>query len=472
MNIPRSELFDIATGIFVCAVGVLTFVISLFRLRGRDLTLFNFGLFGFFYGLQRLVTTSLGSAIYVSSLTYPYFHGFLTFAFVIPLSAFMVSIYGRGFYHSMLWTYRSTIIYAAVAVPYYILLSAGPLTDISIYRPIVITWAVVWIVNVLFTKKRRDVELQILQVVFLLYLVMMVTDQLMSMNVFSLGFNIEKPGFAMLIGGLGIVAVHHFLVNEQKLQSIEQEIEIARRIQESNLPAAIRLPKEIIIASRYVPMSTVAGDFYDVQIKDDHGIGILIADVSGHGVGAALIGSMLKICFASHASRIDDPAYVLTEINRILQGKIETSFITACLVFIDFKRELLRYSNAGHPPVLLQRNANHEIIRLAHANTIIGPFPQIEYENTELNLQKGDRLVLYTDGIVEAKNKNGEFFGDGHLEALMKTHTHISPESLADKIIAQITEWSGRSVTKSPDDDLTLIVADVIPEARRLHDAS
>jgi sigma-B regulation protein RsbU (phosphoserine phosphatase) len=462
MNTLQFDCINISTGLLACAAGLLAFVISLFRLKSRDLTLFNFGIFGFFYGLQRLVKTSIITIVFGSQFTFPYLHGLLTYAFVIPLSAFMVDIYGHGFYNSMLWVYRSTIIYAVVALPYDLFLRTRPLTDVAIYRPIVIIWAVVWIVNVLFSKRRRDVELQILRVVFLIYLILMLIDQLMSMRVLSLGINIEKPGFAVLIIGLGIVAVHHFLVNERKLHSIEQEIEIARRIQESNLPASIRLPKEIDIASRYVPMSTVAGDFYDVQIKDDKGIGILIADVSGHGVGAALFGSMLKICFASQVLHIDDPAYVLTEINRVLQGKIETSFITACSLFIDFKSEILRYSIAGHPPPFLQRKSNQEIIRLTHAGTILGPFPNIVYENEELNLEKGDRLVLYTDGIIETKNKNGEFFGDNHLEALIKTHTHDSPESIANKTIEQVIKWSGRSVTKSLDDDLTLIVADVL----------
>jgi serine phosphatase RsbU (regulator of sigma subunit) len=373
----------------------------------------------------------------------------------------MVDIYGHGFYNSMLWVYRSTIIYVLVALPYD-LLSGGPLTDVAIYRPIVVLWAVVWIVNVLFSKRRRDIELQILQVVFLIYLILMLIDQLMSMRVVSLGINVEKPGFAMLILGLGVVAIHHFLVNERKLHSIEQEIEIARRIQESNLPARLRVPKDIDMASKYIPMSTVAGDFYDIQIQDDHGIGILIADVSGHGIGAALVGSMLKICFASQVNHIDDPAFVLTEINRILQGKMETSFITACSLFIDFKSKILRYSIAGHPPPFLQRKSDNQILHLSHASTILGPFPDIVYENKEVNLEKGDRLVLYTDGILEAKNKNGEYFGDYQFEEFIKNHIHDSPESMADKTIEQVMKWSGRSAIKSLDDDLTLIVADVL----------
>jgi sigma-B regulation protein RsbU (phosphoserine phosphatase) len=273
---------------------------------------------------------------------------------------------------------------------------------------------------------------------------------------------LEQPGFAVLFLGLGFVAVHHFFVNERKLHSMEQEIEIARRIQESNLPGSIDFPKGATIAARYVPMSTVAGDFYDVQTKDETGAGILIADVSGHGVGAALIGSMLKVCFATQAPHVADPARVLTEINLALQGKIETSFVTACSLFFDFKKKILRYSIAGHPPPFLLRKSDPDIIKLTHAGTMLGPFPDSVYENEELRLAKGDRLVLYTDGLTETRSRTGELFGDDRLEAVIKALAGDSPDLTADRIVEDLLKWSGRSGGRSLDDDLTLIVVDVL----------
>ncbi|MGA9120405.1 MAG: PP2C family protein-serine/threonine phosphatase, partial [Bacteroidota bacterium] len=373
----------------------------------------------------------------------------------------LVDIFGRGLYSSMVWVFRSTILYALGAVTYD-LLRPGPLADIGIYRPLVVLWGLVWIVNVLLSRRERDIELHVLQVVFLVTFILVVIDQLISIGVVSWRVQLEWPGFAVQFFGLGFVAVHHFFANERKLQSMEQEIEIARRIQESNLPATLNLPGGIDIAARYVPMSAVAGDFYDIQANKGSGVGILIADVSGHGVGAALIGSMLKVCFASQAAHIADPAHVLTEINRILQGKIKDSFITACAVFIDCRSEIIRYSIAGHPPPFLLRKSNPEIIRLTHAGTILGPFPEVVYENEELRLAKGDRLVLYTDGLTETQSKSGEFYGDRRLETLINAHSDDSPELSADHIVEQVVKWSRRSGGRSLDDDLTLIVADVL----------
>jgi hypothetical protein len=461
MNSLQSDLLNIVTGSLVCVAGLLASVIALFRLRSRDFTLLNFGLFGLLYGLRRLAETPTMQTLVGVPFTFPYFRSLLTYALVIPLAAFLVNIFGRGLYNSMRWVFWSTIVYGLAAVAYD-LSRSEPLADVAIYRPIVVLWAFVWIGNLIVAGRKRDIETRILQGVFLATLSFMLIDQLISMNILSWELRLQQPGFAVLFLGLGFVAVHHFFVNERKLHSVEQEIEIARRIQESNLPAKMDLPKEIDIAARYVPMSTVAGDFYDIQAKDETGVGILIADVSGHGIGAALIGSMLKICFASQAPHIEDPAHILTEINRVLHGKIENSFVTACAIFIDFKKGVLRYSIAGHPPPILRRASCSESIRLTHAGILLGPFPDFVYENEELGLTKGDRLVLYTDGLTETKSRTGEFFGDDRFETLVEAQMGDSAEAAADHIVGQIVRWSGRLTTGSPDDDLTLLVVDLM----------
>jgi serine phosphatase RsbU (regulator of sigma subunit) len=260
---------------------------------------------------------------------------------------------------------------------------------------------------------------------------------------------------------LGFVAAHHFFSNERKLLAIEQEIEIARQIQNSNIPINFHPPCGIDIAARYVPMSTVAGDFYDILINENEGTGILIADVCGHGIGAALIGSMLKIAFASQSDHLSDPARVLTEINRILQGKIENSFVTAGYFFIHSGNRKLSYSLAGHPPQILLRKSTNDIISLLNGGTILGPFPDPVYENAELNLAQGDRLVLFTDGIIETKNNAGTFFGDERMISFFNEHCIDKAEQVSDQFLNYLSGWSGKSKTISYDDDLTLLIIDI-----------
>jgi hypothetical protein len=463
MSTLETDFGAIAAGLLLSSVGLMSIVISLFRLRSKDLSLLNFGLFCFLNGIRWLVEIPTMKVLVGFPFTVPYFHGLLTYALVIPFSAFLVNIFGRGLFNSMLWVFRSTIAYAIAAIAYD-LYRPEPLSDVSIASIVIVLWCLVWIANIIFVKRQRHIELRFLRIMFLAMLVYTAIDNLVNIRSLPWGANLERAGFLLLCFGLGYVAVHHFFSTERKLLAIEQEIEIARRIQRSNLPGNLRSPTGLDIAARYVPMSTVAGDFYDIQVKEGSGVGILIADVSGHGVGAALIGSMLKVAFASQAECLSNPARVLSEINRILQGKIEESFVTACSLFIDIANRRVLYANAGHPQPLLWKSSMNEMSRFPIGGMMLGPFPESVYEKTALDLAKGDRLILYTDGILETRSRTGEFFGDDRLEVFVKEHSTDSADTIADNLIEHLTMWSGRSRERTLDDDLTLVVIDVVAE--------
>ena len=139
----------------------------------------------------------------------------------------------------------------------------------------------------------------------------------------------------------------------QQLLTIQKELETARQIQLSILPSEIPKIEGLDIAARYVPMTSVAGDFYDFIVVDEKHIGILVADVSGHGMPAALIASMLKIALSAQAAHAADPAQVLLGLNQALCGKFQHHFVTAAYLFVDMQKRTLTYAGAGHPPLLL-----------------------------------------------------------------------------------------------------------------------
>ncbi len=466
MSTIGSDFISITVGILVTSAGLLATIVSLFQIKNKDYTLFSFGTFGIIFGLRRLVEIQTMQSLVGYPFTSPYFYSLLTYLVVIPISAFLLNIFGKGIYKSMVWVFHSTYIYAIAATAYDLFIRSS-LSGIPIYRPLVVVWCIVWITNILFSRKERDIELKVLQITFISTIVFIVIDQLIGIGILSPGIQFEQPGFIVLFSGLGFVAVHHFFISEKRLHSIEEEIEIARKIQYSNLPGNLNSPAGLNIVTRYVPMTTVAGDFYDIQYKENTGVGILIADVSGHGVGAALIGSMLKIAFASQAENLMNPVKMMTEINRILRGKIEDSFVTACYVLFDLVNHKIEYTNAGHPPPLLFKKSNKEIKKLTEGGIIIGPFESPEYSSESLDIEKGDRLVLFTDGFIETKNRAGELFEDERLEEFFKTHLSNSAESTSDQLIEHLLKWSGRMNKKSYDDDLTLIIVDVVSELNK-----
>jgi len=255
---------------------------------------------------------------------------------------------------------------------------------------------------------------------------------------------------------------HRIITKEESLFAIQKELEIAEQIQTSILPREVPCRAGIEIAARYLPMSAVAGDFYDFLTFERNHLGILIADVTGHGVPAALIASMLKVAFASQAAHADDPARVLAGLNKALCGKFEDHFVTAAYLYADLDANLLRYAGAGHPPLLFKNRSNGEARSIEQNGLFLGMFPEADYSSIEMRLQPGDRYVLYTDGLPESKNASGEEFGIPRCLKILNTHGTLSAGAMADRMLSEISSWcaADKGSHRQQDDDMTLIVVD------------
>jgi sigma-B regulation protein RsbU (phosphoserine phosphatase) len=263
----------------------------------------------------------------------------------------------------------------------------------------------------------------------------------------------EFYGFAALLGCLGYVAARRTLERDRQFNSIQQELEIARRIQMSILPTAPPNSDDFRVAARYRPMTSVAGDFYEFLGGEDRRLGLLIADVSGHGVPAALIASMLKVAVQSQRHQHDDPASLLAGVNQALCGNAQNQFVTAAYLYLDAERAELRYAAAGHPPMLLLRDG--AVMPIEENGLVMALMTSATYTSRIQELRRGDRILLYTDGIVEATNAGEEEFGYERISNLLKESGMRSPDQAADSILDAVTAWSA-----SQQDDLTLMICD------------
>lgn len=461
MNIIETDFWGITNGMFITFVGLIAVAIVIYHWRRKELALLSFGLFCLIYGIRWLAQTSTMQVLVGFPFSEPYVERLLSYLIAIPISAFFILYFGQGIYRSMFWVFITIVAYALIAIVLD-LFRAVPFNAPSYHPVAVILWCLVWAVNLVFTKRKPDIGLKVLRIVSIIFLLSIGHDQMASMGILPWKTHIEHTGFLIFCIGLSFIAGHHFFSSEKKLLSIEQEIEIARRIQYAILPAGLQLPPGIDFAARYVPMSTIAGDFYDIQIAEDGSVGILIADVSGHGVGAALIASMVKIAFASQVKHLSDPGRVLSEINTILEGNIEYSFITACYIHIDITNGKIHYANAGHPIPLLWRKSGELLFSFSVHGIALGPVPNAVYDKECIDFTEGDRLILFTDGITEVSNKAGEFFGLQRLISFFESHSSSSARSSVDQCVEHLAQWSGRSHGKSFDDDITLLVVDKI----------
>jgi sigma-B regulation protein RsbU (phosphoserine phosphatase) len=258
----------------------------------------------------------------------------------------------------------------------------------------------------------------------------------------------------------------HILLREARAQLASQllalntELEMARQIQLSILPHSIPKLAGLDIAAHYLPMTSVAGDFYDfIQIDDKH-IGVLIADVSGHGLPSALIASMLQVALTGQAGHASEPAKVLLGLNRALCGKFTHNFVTAAYVYMDLENNRTRYGGAGHPPMLQWRNSTGKATQVLENGLVLGIIDEASYEALEFPLEPGDRYVLYTDGILEAANSAQEQFGADRLMSFMKNHKHLEAEPFSQTLLDDLSGWSNQTVDQGQQDDITLLVID------------
>ena len=264
--------------------------------------------------------------------------------------------------------------------------------------------------------------------------------------------------FAAALGWLVLTRTRE---QESSYVALSRELELARSIQQSLLPRRTPDVPGVRIDAAYLPMSAVAGDLYEILPLPGGRILVMVADVSGHGVPAALVASMVKVAVAAEADRYDTPGDILTGINRALTGKFERAYVTACCVVVDPMRHSLLYAGAGHPPPLVRR-ANGRVDRLDQGGIVLTLMPAVVYATMDVAFEPGDRLLVYTDGLTEATRANGgEFFGDAELERVLIS-TPVS-DDLMRAVLQAHRRWIGEGAPVS--DDISLVVIERVEEA-------
>jgi len=241
----------------------------------------------------------------------------------------------------------------------------------------------------------------------------------------------------------------------RRLDDERRELDEARRVQRTLMPAVMPQIDGWEVATWWQPASGVGGDCFDAIDFGDGRMAISIADVVGKGIPAALLMSNLQATVRAFATDAARPADVCHQVNRILCGHIpEGRFISFCYCVIDAAQRTLTYANAGHYLPIVVR-ANGDVERLAAGGPVLGVFPDGAYEQGRIAARRGDRAVLFTDGITEARNAQDEEFGEDRLVALAVAHRGCSASELRARLAGAVADFTGGELQ----DDATLIVA-------------
>lgn len=236
-------------------------------------------------------------------------------------------------------------------------------------------------------------------------------------------------------------------------ERIAQELRIARLIQQTMLPSNVPCPPGWRLAAHYEAAREVGGDFYDILPLPDSRLGVVIGDVSGKGLPAALVMASTQSLLRSLAGTGAAPHRVLADANRLLRARVpERIFVTCQYLVVESATGVVRYASAGHWPPLLRRAG--QAVELAACGLPLGILAEAEYAVEEVQLEGGDDLVLYSDGVVEARNSAGELFGFARLADLV-ANGHEGPELLA-RIRDELVAFRGSG--EAAQDDVTLLV--------------
>jgi len=238
-------------------------------------------------------------------------------------------------------------------------------------------------------------------------------------------------------------------------EALEREVEIAREVQRELLPRSVPLVRGLEIAGICIPAIGVGGDYYDYLPLQDERIGLVIADVSGKGIPAALLMAGLQASVRSLALPGVSPCEVNRRLNDMLHQSTSASrYATLFFALYDPADRSLQYSNAGHfPPIHIGAQG---AAYLSQGGLPIGLMPGSLYGEGRRELGLGDLLALYTDGVVETPDADGEEFGNARLVEILTRHQDVPLPDLLSRVIDAVNRWSGGGL---PHDDVTLVLA-------------
>lgn len=461
-TILRGSVGGIMLATVFLFVGLAACGIAAIRGRGRVRILLWFGIFSAMYGVRLLAQVPAGTSV-LPQLTRayrPYVIAIITYLIMIPALLFWLELsLGKLRRFLQITVFAAAVIgIAGICVAF---ITKSPYSLMPYNSALVIwTFLVLVVVNAVPSLGRESLLIQS-RISAIGTLVLAVAVLYSNLNVFLRRPSspyFEPLAFAVFVFSLGYVAAEKIFADERRLLSIESELVIAREIQNSILPGSAPELKGLRIDAAYRPMTAVAGDFYEFIVVDQNRVGFLVADVSGHGVPAALIAAMVKVAMQSLVPFAHDPREVLRGLNRILTGQLQGQFVSAAYLWLDMELRKALYSAAGHPPLLCSRNGKLE--RIESNGLLLGLIPDSDYPVCELPLISGDRFLLYTDGVVESENVTGDFFGDHQLEQIVSDNHSRSPAELSEAVLSGIRQWRPAAVPQQ--DDITLIVIDVL----------
>jgi phosphoserine phosphatase RsbU/P len=451
----RADILRVAFGILLLAVACSG--IALFRMyRRKDSALLWFCVFAGLYGLRLLASTAVVPfmAAPVPRVFWSYLVAGVSYTIAIPITLFLYEVLFDS-RRVLRWLLYLQTAFAVVAI------RADQVwrrpDSLHVAQNVLVLGGLLVLSLVVMRGRGRFLHESWFAAGLLIFLVAVVLTNI-PLLARHLSFQLEPIGLGVFLTIWGFALANRIVRDEERLIEIRKELAIAREIQMSILPRELPRSDRLNIEACYLPMTEVAGDFYDFLIVDPNHIGVLIADVSGHGVPAALIASMIKMIIAAQLRNADDPARIMTVLNQALCGRFQGHLVTAAYLYLDLQSQKLTYSAAGHPPLLWFQRLEEQTRSVEENGLLLGVMPEAPYSSVEREINPGDRLLLYTDGVLEAENKDKEAFGEKRIQHVLHSAKSLNARQFATLLLNELAQWTGSK--DGQNDDLTLVIID------------
>jgi len=265
---------------------------------------------------------------------------------------------------------------------------------------------------------------------------------------------------------------HDLRLAEERARAAQVELaitsahlEIAKQIQQALLPQDQLTAGGVRYAGRCIPAAAVGGDYFGYFAQAGNRVDSFVGDVSGHGVGAALLMAEARTTFLAERLSSSSAADLLAKLNSLLHDDLDRAghFMTACCATFDGATHELSYANAGHPPAILLRSNESRCTTISVDGMPLGIFSELRYGEVKLELSSGDIVVFYTDGITERTNTAGEFFGVDRLNELIVANRDDEPDAIVDAVFSEVDRFAD---AREHEDDLTIVVMKRLRDAR------
>ncbi len=309
-----------------------------------------------------------------------------------------------------------------------------------------------------FRKGNRESYLFVFGI--MIFLVTGVRDALVDLGVLPRYEFVNHWGMLVMVFSIGMIVVYRIVDFNRRYYGYSHEMRLARRIQMSVLPGERPEVPGMEVAAAYHPMVSIGGDFYSYRHFRERKLGVFISDISGHGVPSALISLMVKVIFDYESGNGEDPAALLAGMNDRLLEKMESNFLTACYAVIDLDRGRASIASAGHPPTWILKRSAGSLREIKPRGRLIGCFKDIASATKEVPIESGDKIIMITDGILEARNIAGEMFGSREFAEFIKLMGYLPAGDFSNALMERLKKWIRPE--KRFEDDLTMVVVDIL----------